>query len=222
MGAGAVADLPDRDEFLRRWSALHLGLAPSWLVRRWLSLCFPLARVLARLRVPPNVITLTALASAIAVPAVAAGERNLLLLAAVLVVISGVLDNLDGAVAAITDQATAFGAVLDSVADRLADTAYVITLWVLGAPGWLAGLVAGAAALQEYVRARAAGAGMRAVGVVTVAERPTRVIMVAALLVGVVVVGHAAVVATAGAVASLALAVVGLTQVLIATHRALG
>ena len=38
--------------------------------------------------------------------------------------------------------------------------------------------------LAEYVRARASGAGMVEVGVITVFERPTRVLVAAAFLLG--------------------------------------
>ena len=75
-----------------------------------------------------------------------------------------------------------WGAVLDAVADRLGDLAFVGTLLLAGAHP--AACAAGAALmlLQEYLRARAAAAGMAEVGVVTVWERPTRIVVTAAFL----------------------------------------
>jgi CDP-diacylglycerol--glycerol-3-phosphate 3-phosphatidyltransferase len=49
-------------------------------------------------------------------------------------------------------------------------------LWVLGAPGWLVTCCGAISWLHEYVRARAAIAGLQGIGVVTVGERPTRVL----------------------------------------------
>jgi CDP-diacylglycerol--glycerol-3-phosphate 3-phosphatidyltransferase len=76
--------------------------------------------------------------------------------------------------------------------------------------------------LQEYARARAGNAGMGEVGVVTVWERPTRVILTAFLLLGCgLVVGHADLIATLGAAAWIGLGAIGLTQLLVVIHRRL-
>ena len=57
-----------------------------------------------------------------------------MLLAVVLVVVSGLLDGLDGAVAVLTDRATRWGHVLDSLVDRCSDGLYLVALWLVGAP----------------------------------------------------------------------------------------
>lgn len=99
--------------------------------------------------------------------------------AGVAVLVSGVLDGLDGAVALLTGRVTRWGGLVDSVADRLSEIAFLLTLVVLGAPARIcaAGLVA--AWLLEYVRARALAVGFTGIGVVTVGERPTRVAVAA-------------------------------------------
>lgn len=209
--------LPDQAEYLRRWSRLHGGHDPtgSTLTLRWLTVVAALARPLARRGVAPTAITAWALWTAgVAVVAAAAGDRWPLL-ALLAVVVSGVLDNLDGAVAVLTERASRLGYVVDSLADRLADTAYVLALWFLGAPGWLCVLGGGLAAVQEYTRARAGNAGMGEIGVVTVWERPTRVIITAfALCAAGLLPDHAAVTATIGASAWAALGLVGCAQLL--------
>ena len=185
--------LADRDGYLAQWSVLH-GLTARGLVRGWLTLTYRLARPLALRRVAPNVLTLLGLLAALlAVPLAVVGGRWALL-AAVAVVLSGLLDNLDGAVAVLTNRVSAWGGVLDSVSDRLSDIAYVGALLALGgvtgrgpALVWAcAGAWAASALilLQEYVRARATIAGMSDVGIVTVAERPSRVIVTAAFCLG--------------------------------------
>ncbi|WP_264060274.1 CDP-alcohol phosphatidyltransferase family protein, partial [Mycolicibacterium psychrotolerans] len=95
-----------------------------------------------------------------------------------LVLLAGILDGLDGAVALRTGRARPLGAVVDSVADRIGDLLLGATLYALGAPAaWVLAAVA-LVLLLEYLRARAQAVGMPGVGCVTVAERPTRLIVV--------------------------------------------
>jgi len=76
--------------------------------------------------------------------------------------------------------------------------------------------------LQEYARARAGAAGMAEVGVITVWERPTRVVVTAMFLLGAgIYVGQGAAWATWGAWAWLGLGVVGLAQLLVVVRRRL-
>jgi CDP-diacylglycerol--glycerol-3-phosphate 3-phosphatidyltransferase len=220
VGAGRL--IPDRDEYLRRWSVLHSDVPPSPLVRRWLAFCYLLARPLAQWRIPPLAVTVIGLAMSAAVPVVCIPAGRWVFLATALTVLSGVLDNLDGALAALLGRATRFGAVSDSLADRLADTAYLLALWLLGAPGWLIGLAAGLTFLQEYLRARAAGLGAAEAGAITVWERPTRVILVAGLLLGCGLnPAQAGGIATTGAAVALGFAVVALAQLVHSLRRIL-
>jgi CDP-diacylglycerol--glycerol-3-phosphate 3-phosphatidyltransferase len=101
-------------------------------------------------------------------------------LAAGLLLLSAVADTIDGALALVTGRNSALGAVYDAVADRIAEACWLVALWRLGTPGWLVVVCGALCWLHEYVRARAAVAGMVEIGAVTAAERPTRVIMVVA------------------------------------------
>lgn len=115
--------------------------------------------------------------SAVAAGVLAARRRSAWL-TAVLVVLVGVLDGLDGAVALRTGRARPLGAVVDAVADRLGDVLLAVALAALGAPPpWCVAAV-GLTVLHEYLRARANAAGMPGPGAVTVAERPTRLVLV--------------------------------------------
>lgn len=102
-----------------------------------------------------------------------------LLLAAVLLLLSGFCDALDGVVARIYEQTTAFGGFLDSLLDRYADAIVFAGVIVGGLCDTLWGLVALIGALLvSYTRARAEAAGtkMESVGI---AERAERIIVLA-------------------------------------------
>jgi phosphatidylglycerophosphate synthase len=176
--------LLSRDSYLQQWSELHGGYDPraNTMVRWWLSVTYDVARLPARARLSPDLLTFLAVLVSIGAAAVAAAGGRWLMLAAGVVVVSGLLDSLDGAVALLTGRSTRWGYVLDSAGDRVSDLAYVAALWLAGSPPLIC--VAGGALmfLQEYVRARAGAAGMSEVGGLTVWERPTRVIVTAAFL----------------------------------------
>lgn len=209
-------------DYLRRWSTLHGGAKASGLVGWWLRLSYRLGRPLAARRVPPDAVTVAGLLVSGAVVAVAAAGGRWVLLAVVAVALAGLLDNLDGAVAVISGRTSSWGYVLDSVCDRLSDAAYAAALWVVGAPGWCCVLAGGLSGLQEYLRARAAAAGVSEVGVVSVAERPTRVIVTAMFLLGAgIFVAAADTWATMGAAAWAVVGVVGFLQTAVVLGRRL-
>jgi phosphatidylglycerophosphate synthase len=197
--------LTGRDDYFVRWAALHGGYDPrgNVLVRWWLSGAYVVAQPVAGARVPPDAVTAGGLLVSGAVVAVAALGDGWALLAAGLVVLSGLLDNVDGAVAVLTGRTSRWGYVLDSVADRVGDVLYLVAL----------------AFLQEYTRARAAAAGMTEVGVVTLWERPTRVIVTASFLAATAVFGDPWPALAAGAWAGLG--AIGFGQLLAVVHRRL-
>lgn len=209
--------MSDRDDFLARWSAAHGGITPRGLVLGWLTLVHRVARPLARRRVAPSRLTALSAACGVAVPLVTLGGRWGALAGAVLAVVCALLDGLDGAVAVLTDTATPWGRVLDPLVDRVGDVAFLVALVLAGAPGPLAVAVGTLTLLQESVRA---SARLPDVGVVSVWERPSRVIVTATGLLGAAVSPAlpAPVIALAiGAV----LAVVGFAQVVVVVRRRL-
>jgi phosphatidylglycerophosphate synthase len=168
------------DQYADRWSGLHGGYDPRAgfpLIRGWLRLAYRTGRLLARLGVRPATVTAVGLLLAVLVPVAAWAGRWGPLLGAGLIVLSTVADSADGAVAVITNRVTRLGYIYDSVADRLAEVAWLVAFWLLGAPAWVVVVAGGLTWLQEYLRARATAAGMTEIGVVTVAERPTRAIV---------------------------------------------
>ncbi|MFP5372645.1 MAG: CDP-alcohol phosphatidyltransferase family protein, partial [Actinomycetes bacterium] len=157
------------------------------------------------------------------VPALTGGSW--LLLAGLLVGLSGLLDSLDGALAIGTGRASRRGFVLDSVVDRLTEVAYAVALWSAGAPGELAAAFGALCWLPDYLRARAGQAGVRETGSISVWERPSRVLMTGLTLFGAGVVagsGLVVQVVTAGAAVGTLLGVVGVVQLGVWLRRALG
>ncbi len=100
-----------------------------------------------------------------------------LLFAVLLLLLSGFVDALDGAVARVQGKVTPFGGVFDSICDRYSD-AIVIFGVILG--GWCSpfwGILALIGSLLvSYSRARAEAAGVSQLGV-GIAERPERLII---------------------------------------------
>ncbi|MHB1739497.1 MAG: CDP-alcohol phosphatidyltransferase family protein [Actinomycetes bacterium] len=222
--------VPDRDTYLARWSVLHGGYDPrsSRFVSGWLGLAYVGARPLAARGLGPDAVTLAGVVVAAGVLGVTWAGGGWVAAAGGLAVVAGLVDSMDGAVAVLTGRDTRTGFVLDSMADRVGDVLFLAALWRLGAPVGL--VVAGGLAtfLQEYLRARAAAAGMDDVGVVTVAERPTRVIVTAVTLgaVGLAAMaglpGHGVrLLASAGGVAWAVLGAVGLVQLAVVVRRRL-
>ena len=213
-----------REAYLDRWQTLHGGYDPrgSKLVGPWLSVVYGVARPFARAGIPPDVVTLLGVVvSGLVVWLCWLGGRWVIL-AAVVVGLSGLLDSIDGAVAVLTDRVTRWGAVLDSVVDRVSDVLYLVALWLVGAPAWVC-VVAGVLLFtQEYARARATAIGLDDVGVVTIGERPTRVIVVAMFLLAAGIYPDVATSwAMAGAAASLTIGLVALAQLLVVVRRRL-
>jgi len=184
--AGATARRPDapvpgREGYLDRWAEGHGGYDPrtAFWPRQWLTLTYAAGAPLARRGVAPDVLTAAGLAVCAVVPVLAALGSGWPLLAVPMLVLSGLVDSLDGAVAVLTGRATRFGYVLDSVVDRLGELLYLLALWLLGAPGGLCVAAGVLAFLLEYARARAGAAGLAEIGVVTVWERATRIVVTA-------------------------------------------
>ena len=150
--------------------------AKSW-VDRYVST--PAARLLLALHVSPNALTLLGLG--IVAGAAYLLARGELLIGGIVMLAGAALDMLDGAVARLGRQSSQFGALLDSLADRLGEAAVFFgllffyydqahTLGVLLSFGALV-----ASFTVSYVRARAEGLGIPAdVGFM---GRPERVVL---------------------------------------------
>ncbi|MBC7130101.1 CDP-alcohol phosphatidyltransferase family protein [Candidatus Bathyarchaeota archaeon] len=138
------------------------------------------AKAANRIGLSPNMISGIGLGLALLSAINYASGRGNLPYAVVLLLLSGYCDMLDGALARLHGKTTTFGGFLDSMLDRYADAAMYIGLIIGGlcsAPWGLAALVG--SLLVSYARARAESAGIK-METIGVAERPERLLTIAA------------------------------------------
>jgi CDP-diacylglycerol--glycerol-3-phosphate 3-phosphatidyltransferase len=134
----------------------------------------PLVRLLAAMRVPPNVVTVTGLVLSIACGYLL--SQGWFIWAGIVQLLSGLSDVLDGELARKSNQVHPLGAFLDSSFDRISEFAiYFGIFWHFRASTGMAALVFAAlfaSVAVSYVRARAEGIGVECrVGLF---ERPIR------------------------------------------------
>ena len=146
----------------------------------------PLAKAIP---LSPNALTLIGLIISLASAVVFA--RGELIMGGALILVSGLFDILDGAVARANGRMTSFGGFLDSVCDRYADAIVFIGIMygalagniptnaLLGMTLWLwCAIALVGSLLVSYTRARAEGAGVEKMDI-GIAERPERMILLA-------------------------------------------
>lgn len=136
-----------------------------------------IARVLVKLGFSPS--GLTVIGVLIACVAAALISQGMLAIGGIVMLIAGVFDMFDGAVARMTDRATKFGALFDSVMDRVSEAVVLLgLLWFYLEDGEQLGAVLVyvsivGSTLVSYVRARAEGLGIECKG--GLMQRPERV-----------------------------------------------
>ena len=159
----------NKSEFLSTWSKIHGDAQVTGIVKGWLNISYLITKLLAKIRTSPNGLTIFGL-----VFGVLLYLNSQSIWAPILLVLSLICDGLDGSLAIITEKSSKWGAILDSVIDRLTEVFWVLALYSLGINLNLLIAVFILSTVQEYLRARAGGVGVVEVGVVTYAERPVR------------------------------------------------
>jgi phosphatidylglycerophosphate synthase len=160
------------------------------------GLAEPVARGFGRLGLTPNHLTL--IGFGIAIVAAFAAASQAWLAAGILVIVGGVFDLFDGALARVTGRATKLGAFIDSVFDRWGEgVVYVGIAWGCAAAWFWEGAVLATAALASavmvsYTRAKSeglgftSGSGMASVGL---APREVRIVVLSVGLIAMGVMG---------------------------------
>lgn len=158
-----------RSEFFAEWSRIHGGAEIKGIVKAWLIVSYALTRPLVRLRITPNLLTIASIA--IGGLFLWTIDSNF---AIALLALSLALDGIDGTLAITSGRVTKFGAALDAVADRIVEALWAYGLFLIGGPWQLVMLAWLASFIQEYMRARSGGLGIKELLIVTPAERPVR------------------------------------------------
>jgi len=143
------------------------------IAEQWGSSIVPL---LSRISGNPNHYTIAGVIAALG--AVLAAYKGLALASVALILLSGVMDAVDGLVARHMGRASRAGALVDSVSDRISDTLYHVALALLGVDPLPLILSLSASIITPYLRARGEALGVRMAGVGLV-ERQERVLIVA-------------------------------------------
>lgn len=141
------------------------------------------ATSISKTHLTPNTLTfLSLLISLLGIPLVLLTRRGLILVA--VIVISGFLDALDGALARITGKSTLKGALLDSFIDRICEAIYALTLLLLGVNIYATLVFLAFSFLVSYLRARGEtlGVTLSGVGLMERAERLIGLILVSIMV----------------------------------------
>ena len=145
------------------------------------SVALPIARLLARTPLTPN--ALTWLGFFVTVGAAVLIATDHFLAGGIIVLVAGLFDMLDGALARLTGRVSRFGAILDSTLDRLSEAALLLALLVESARGQhvaaslLIGVTLLGSLMVSYIRARIEAMGIECkAGFFT---RPERVVILA-------------------------------------------
>ena len=156
-------------DFFKSWSQLHGNAKISGIVKGWLTISYLLVKPLAKLKITPNILSIFGLLFGVLLYLNALTDW-----AVILLTLSLICDGIDGSLAIITGKASKWGAMLDSVVDRVTEFFWALTFIAIGANKYVVIAALLIASVQEYLRARAGGLGLSEVGVVTIAERPVR------------------------------------------------
>jgi CDP-diacylglycerol--glycerol-3-phosphate 3-phosphatidyltransferase len=141
----------------------------------------PIVNLLARTPLTPNAVTWLGFCITIGAAALIVTEHPLA--AGIVVLVAGLFDMLDGALARVTNRVTRFGGILDSTLDRLSEAVLLLGLLAVFArdgevaESLLVGFALLGSLMVSYIRARMEGMGIECrAGLFT---RPERVIVLA-------------------------------------------
>jgi archaetidylinositol phosphate synthase len=156
---------------------------------RWLKFNFTLGKSLARIGFTPNLASVLAfflstasaysfIRAASAIPVDYFLSDLYFALAVAFLLVSGLVDVLDGAIARLTYSSSAFGDFLDNVLDKYSDAIVLIAIIYGGLANPFIGLAALLGSmLVDYARARTMGLGLKRTKV-TIGERPFRMLLI--------------------------------------------
>jgi CDP-diacylglycerol--glycerol-3-phosphate 3-phosphatidyltransferase len=148
----------------------------DWLRAQATVITHPIARILGKLGLHPNTVTILGFVLNVVAGSVLATGR--LALGGVLLLLASSVDSIDGALARVSGAKSRFGAFLDSTLDRVSEGALLfgLLIWSMGQGAvlevYLIFLILLGSVMVSYARARAEGVGYECkVGFLTRLER---------------------------------------------------
>jgi len=144
-----------------------------------MKLLEPLVWVFAKINIHPNLLTsLSLILAIIYFGYIAAGFHKNAPLHLIIYIIASLLDSIDGTVARKLGKTSAWGAFLDSFIDRVCDSIFIFSLYLLNVASiYLVIAEVVGAFLISYARARGESLGIRMEGV-GITERSERLILI--------------------------------------------
>ncbi len=171
------------------WQQLHeapdVDPMANPLIRWFLDLTHAVARPLAKAGVAPDLLTLFGLWLAAWSTVLGWSQGRSCILAGIVLIVSALTDGVDGAVAGFSGRSTSRGFVLDSLADRASEVLFFAAVALAHGSASTAIVGMSSVMLLEYTRVRLAAAPghQPGLGIITIGERPTRVIGLAITLI---------------------------------------
>ncbi|QGA54688.1 CDP-alcohol phosphatidyltransferase family protein [Sulfolobus sp. E5-1-F] len=139
----------------------------------------PLAKTLTKFGVSANFITLLGLVFAVIYYFEIMRANTVL--GIVFLIISAIMDGIDGEVARVSNTASPLGSFLDSTLDRIEDILYISAFIFLGFTSYLVAIAVGLSLTISYIRAKAESLGLKMEGR-GIIERGERIIFVLIIL----------------------------------------
>ncbi|MDK6029071.1 CDP-alcohol phosphatidyltransferase family protein [Ignisphaera sp. 4213-co] len=173
-----------------------------------------------KINVNPNVVTLFGLITSFASILIVLIRFNLIIVP-LLVIVSGIADVLDGAIARTRKRVTAWGSVLDSFCDRVVEANFLISLMLIGINSLLVSLALVTSFLMSYLRALGEGKGVKLEGVGILEHGERMIILFLSSLVIAIDLKHGVYIATLLMDALIILGVISIVQRLHAIYKKL-
>ncbi len=145
-------------------------------LRKYVNEILPktIGRYLSKIGLTPNGATLIGFIFAIIAPILA--YYRLYITIPIMIILSGLMDVVDGAIARATNKTTKFGAYLDSLTDRISDMLFFLALIFAGINPYLSIIALGFSEVVSYARSKGELLGIKMEGV-GLLERSERLIL---------------------------------------------
>ncbi len=149
----------------------------------------PIARAFLRINLSPNLITVLGLIFSF-IYFFTMMKLNVVI-AILFLILSSLMDAIDGEVARLSNKVSKFGSFLDSTLDRIEDIIYITGFIFIGFPSYLIALGVGLSLVISYIRAKAESLGLKMEGR-GIIERGERIIFVLLILLIYLILGEVA------------------------------